>query len=705
MKSNHFKAGYLLVIFIFIFSFSNAQVDTVFWFVAPEVENGHADRPIYFHVATLNQPSVVNISIPAAGITMVNNVTIAANSSQAFNVTAFINNLETPDANINQVLNKGVLITATNYITAYYEVLGTITASFGQRIVNTDIFALKGSNALGTEFYVPFQNLFANIRNTAWGPQSVESTIDIVATEDNTNITVYPTQPYRVGTGSSSAVINITLNRGQTYTIEARGNLGNQHLSGTRIVSDKKIAVTMKDDSIGEVNTAYDLAGDQIIPVDKIGSEYIVSGGYAFITATEDNTTISVAGVNQGVTLAKGQTHSLNLLSQTSAVLIRSSHPVYMNHLLKIDGEMGNAVMPPLKCTGSTTVTINRSSANFGEIFHLYITVRSGSENDFVVTNSLFPGGNTSIIQGSDFQPVAGTGGEWLFAKKSFDYNQLTQIPLGGNTITNTSGIFHLGIQNGKGLTNDPGRSAEENQPSGFRYGYFTDFGSLSISVNIPNQCVAEGDSVQIYPGKYQSYLWSTGSTDTAIYVKQSGNYTLTVAGQNLCSATTSFFVQIDKTPEYDLGPDINICEKKEITLTAAKNNFSQMENVIYSWNTGSADTTIKVTEAGMYIFTATNGCGQKTDTVFINKIDVRTNNLFTPNNDGKNETFELTGLKEIGDWELMVYNRWGQRVYRSESYDNRWDGFNEIDGVYFYYFKDKTNQCPEKKGWVHIVR
>lgn len=700
------KVGLVLMATFLLTDVCQAQVDTVFWFVVPEVSSTHADRPIYFQIATLGNPSTVNISIPAAGITMVNNVTIPANSSQSFDVTAYINNLETPGANINQILNKGVLITATEFITAYYEVLGTVSASFGQRIVNTDIFALKGANALGTEFYVPFQNQFDNMVNSFWGPLDVHSTIDIVATEDNTNITIYPTQPYRVGaSGSSSATISITLNRGQTYTIEAKGNLGSQHLSGTRIVSDKKIAVTMKDDSIGEVNTAYDLAGDQIIPVNRTGSEYIVFSGHAFVTATEDNTTISVGGVDQGVSLLAGQTHAIDLTGQANAVHIVTSERAYMNHLVKRDGEMGNAVMPPLQCTGSTSVTVNRSSANFGEIFYLYITVEAGSEDDFVVTNSLFPTGTNTIINGADFQPVAGTGGAWLFDTLAFPYNVLNEIPLGGNTIANTTGIFHLGILNGKGVTSDPGRSAEENQASGFRYGYFTDFGSLTISLNIPDECIAQGDSVQIYPGDFQSYDWSTGSTDTAIYVKQSGNFAVTVTNTAGCSVTEDFHVQLDQIPEFDLGPDIIVCGEQEVILHTYNTNFSGLSGVTFSWNNGGADSIHSVYHSGTYTLTATNGCGNKAESVDVHMIPITTNNLFTPNGDGLNETFVLDGLDVIGEWELIVYNRWGERVYKADLYKNEWNGLNVIEGVYYYYFNDKSDQCPEKKGWVQIVK
>ncbi|MBX9853206.1 MAG: gliding motility-associated C-terminal domain-containing protein [Cytophagaceae bacterium] len=696
------QTGYMFILSIFLTNISNAQVDTIFWFAAHEVTQTHGDEPIYLQVATLNNPSNVTITIPAAGITIANNFPIAANSSNTFNLSPWKATLETAIGSINQPNNKGVLITATDYITAYYEVLGKSSAG---RIVNTDIFALKGNNSLGKEFYVPFQNRFFNIGFDFWGNNmDGRSTIDIVATEDNTTITVTPTQPYRVGAGSSMAPINITLNRGQTYSIEAFGKSAAAHMAGTYIVSNKKIAVTMKDDSIGETTQAYDLAGDQIIPVNRTGTEYIVFSGYAFLVATEDNTTISKNGVDQGVNLMKGQTYSIDLTADPNAAYITTSKPAYMNHLIKIDGEMANAVVPPLQCTGSTYVTVNRSSFNYREIFYLFIAVEAGAENSFTLTNSVFPTGTTNtVINGASFTPVAGTGGAWLF--DTLEFNNLSEVPLGSNIISNSAGIFHLGILNGKKVTTgaaDP----NDNSATGFRYGYFTDFGNLALNLNIPDQCIATGDSIQIYPGDYQSYDWSTGSTDTAIYIKQSGTFTVTVTNVDGCEGTSDFSVQLDQTPDFSLGPDVMLCKEEPMILVAKNTNFSQLSNVVFSWNTGtSTDSTLAISQAGTYILTATNGCGQYSDTVNIQMLPITTNNLFTPNGDAHNETFVLNGLQQIGEWELNIYNRWGERVYKSNLYKNEWDGVNVNEGTYYYKFIDKSGQCPEKNGWVHLVR
>ena len=48
---------------------------------------------------------------------------------------------------------------------------------------------------------------------------------------------------------------------------------------------------------------------------------------------------------------------------------------------------------------------------------------------------------------------------------------------------------------------------------------------------------------------------------------------------------------------------------------------------------------------------------------------------LFTPNADGMNDYWYIPELDEYGKVQATVYNRYGQVVYKSDSYKNDWDG------------------------------
>jgi gliding motility-associated-like protein len=76
--------------------------------------------------------------------------------------------------------------------------------------------------------------------------------------------------------------------------------------------------------------------------------------------------------------------------------------------------------------------------------------------------------------------------------------------------------------------------------------------------------------------------------------------------------------------------------------------------------------------------------------------------NLFTPNGDDHNEYFVI-GCLGSGGWNLSVYNRWGGLVYTNPDYDNKWDGKDLADGVYYYYLTKEGKKSYN--SWVQIVR
>jgi gliding motility-associated-like protein len=59
--------------------------------------------------------------------------------------------------------------------------------------------------------------------------------------------------------------------------------------------------------------------------------------------------------------------------------------------------------------------------------------------------------------------------------------------------------------------------------------------------------------------------------------------------------------------------------------------------------------------------------------------------NVFTPNGDLFNQTFNIPYLEYLDGNTVKIWNRWGNLVYEKESYKNEWDGADLADGVYFY--------------------
>jgi len=86
--------------------------------------------------------------------------------------------------------------------------------------------------------------------------------------------------------------------------------------------------------------------------------------------------------------------------------------------------------------------------------------------------------------------------------------------------------------------------------------------------------------------------------------------------------------------------------------------------------------------------------------------------NVFTPNNDGKNDYFLIDGVTKCGEYDLIIFNRWGQEIYKTTTTNPKWDGNTSngqeaTAGVYFYigYYKKQNEPTVKLHGTVTLIR
>lgn len=160
-------------------------------------------------------------------------------------------------------------------------------------------------------------------------------------------------------------------------------------------------------------------------------------------------------------------------------------------------------------------------------------------------------------------------------------------------------------------------------------------------------------------------------------------------------------------------GADQTVYQYSTATITAANaGTWSQATTdpaLVSIANPSAASTTITGLDVpGIYHFVNVNvnGC---TDTVALTVVtaNITIPNIFTPNNDGKNDVFVITGLGSYPGSQLMIYNRWGNEVYRADNYLNNWDGSGLAEGTYYYLLnrKDHDGTMTPFKGWVFLKR
>ncbi len=577
-------ASRLLVWVVLMLSFPplHAQIDNLFWFAAPEISPNHAHNPITFCFTSFSNAATVTISQPANPSFTPVTVNLNPYSYYALDVTSQESTVIT--APVNTVCNHGFLITSTANITTYYQ-LGAN---------NSEIYTLKGRNALGTDFTVPMQNLLVD------GPPSdPRNSIEIVATENNTTVTIIPSQPLAGGIAAGTP-ITITLNAGQSYCIKSADQSAAGHLTNTRITSDKPIAVNSTDDSVASNQfsgySGQDLVGEQLVPDEYAGDFFIAMyNNRQFenlcIIPVQDNTHVYINGsTTPAATLNTGQSYTyMPSNSPTIATMITSDKPIHVFQLTGSDGEAGGTQLPALGCTGSQEVVYARPS--YSTHLRLSIVVPTAYVGGFTMTV-----GNNNVPVPASYFTTLPYNNAWSYCYRDFASSVPNQTVM---ILQNSLGPFHLGI-----LDYYSGMSSS--------LGYFSDYSSVGrIDVMMDNiYCLH--DSVRFH------YL--TENIDTVHLVTPAGDTLtqepyviddLTLADTGLyfilahsaigCEDTwlkDSIRIQLVNSYKPDLGPDQYLCTGEVAVLKA---NYAA-DQVQYNWNTGDTGDSIEVITSGEYI-------------------------------------------------------------------------------------------------------
>ncbi|MCD4737231.1 MAG: gliding motility-associated C-terminal domain-containing protein, partial [Bacteroidales bacterium] len=134
------------------------------------------------------------------------------------------------------------------------------------------------------------------------------------------------------------------------------------------------------------------------------------------------------------------------------------------------------------------------------------------------------------------------------------------------------------------------------------------------IALDLGNDTIlCVGDSVIFFAGgNFVNYLWQDNSSGSSYTAYTTGLYWVTVTDTNGCFATDSVFASFLPPPLVNIGNDTSMCQGDEITLDAGSGYMS------YLWQNSSNTQFYTATEGGWYWVTVSNGCGEATDSIFI---------------------------------------------------------------------------------------
>lgn len=217
-----------------------------------------------------------------------------------------------------------------------------------------------------------------------------------------------------------------------------------------------------------------------------------------------------------------------------------------------------------------------------------------------------------------------------------------------------------------------------------------------NFKVDYPKQaCI--GDSVVLTANGGSSYLWNNGTSDSVLRVQILSDTTFTVMISNgIVSDTFTLSIKAFPKPVADFTASVTdfytnqrvyltyFGSEEDRVLWEIRNNVyrSSSHTVSVSFpDTGYADIKLIVT-------TKSNCKDTLVKTVYVSNDLLFIPNVFTPNGDGNNDVLIFSGNK-VKEFSIVIYNRWGQKVFETNDINQNWDAkFNGkpvVDDVYTY--------------------
>jgi len=191
--------------------------------------------------------------------------------------------------------------------------------------------------------------------------------------------------------------------------------------------------------------------------------------------------------------------------------------------------------------------------------------------------------------------------------------------------------------------------------------------------------------------------------------LSDSGPYICFGENQGCIGDSATISISIFETVQVRLPPDTAMCSGTGY-LIEPNTIFDS-----YFWQDGSTDSIYTPVESGTYslITTDMNGC-ESADFMELNFVDCTIDipNVFTPNTDGYNDEWVID-IDQPLYVEVVIFNRWGRKVYESDKLQIAWDGVHFktgedcSEGTYFFILKAQTfdEAFFEATGNIELIR
>ncbi len=339
-------------------------------------------------------------------------------------------------------------------------------------------------------------------------------------------------------------------------------------------------------------------------------------------------------------------------------------------------------------------------------VYHVTITTIDGCEMVDSVRVNVVQGipepalSDTSICEGGSVQLV-GPIADWYQWDPAPGLNQPTIVSPNVSPLANTTYVLHCGNVCGE----------------------ITDTATVDVIVVTatawPDTIVCPGEPIQLHALGAEQFSWSPAtflddatSADPICTPSAETNYVITVSDENGCSDQAQLLVRVHPLPPVDAGEDRIIEFGDRVQLHGVANGSLEWEPVDLVDCEDCPDPWSRPEESTLYTLTVTdtNGCKNSDQVWVILNGSLFVPNTFTPNGDGVNDGFRAWG-KDIEEFQLQIFDRWGEKIYESDDLDRLWDGTykgvqSPIDTyVWRIDMEERTGKRHTLYGHVNLVR
>lgn len=273
---------------------------------------------------------------------------------------------------------------------------------------------------------------------------------------------------------------------------------------------------------------------------------------------------------------------------------------------------------------------------------------------------------------------------------------KLPQLPTDTVLCTQQSNVIHLNTEANqiKWNTGDTTQAISINKNGiytvAFNYKNCLIHDTIKVkldSLKLPNFndtiiCEQEALLIDLEPEAGQFYTWNNGmGINLKVSLNEPLRYTLNVENEN-CKDSVSFNLEVEPIAKLNYN-DTTLCNESSLVIAP---------KIPFDWkiNSGNINEELSVTTAQEIIVSWQQPiCGSVSDTISVDfencNCEAFVPDIFSPNGDGLNDSFQAKfpcGAEQIN---FRVYNRWGQRVFESNSANESWTGTNiPIDAYYW---------------------